>query len=119
VLLVDEDAAARDLMSKVLGARGYTVLEADQAETALAQADGRGSQVQLVISDLILPGVEGGKALAAVLASRHPAMRFLFVSGFTAGAMRHAGLLPEGARFLQRPFGPEALARAVREVLDG
>jgi hypothetical protein len=46
-------------------------------------------------------------------------MRFLFVSGFAAGAARHGGLLPEGARFLQRPFGPEALARAVREVLDG
>jgi PAS domain S-box-containing protein len=119
VLLVDEDAAARDLMSKVLGARGYTVLEADQAEAALAQADGRGAQVQLVISDVILPGGVGGKALAGLLASRHPAMRFLFVSGFTAGAVRHGGLLPESARFLQRPFGPEALARAVREALDG
>ena len=119
VLLVDEDAAARDLLSKVLGARGYTVLEADQAETALAQADGRGAQVQLVISDVILPGGMGGEALAALLASRHPGMRFLFVSGYTAAAVRHGGLLPPGARFLQRPFGPEALARAVREVLDG
>jgi two-component system cell cycle sensor histidine kinase/response regulator CckA len=68
---------------------------------------------------VILPGGVGGKALAGLLASRHPAMRFLFVSGFTAGAVRHGGLLPESARFLQRPFGPEALARAVREALDG
>ena len=119
MLLVDEDAAARDLLSKVLGARGYTVLEADQAETALAQADGRGAQVQLVISDVILPGGVGGEALAALLASRHPGMRFLFVSGYTACAVRYGGLLPPSARFLQRPFGPEALARAVREVLDG
>jgi len=67
---------------------------------------------------VILPETGGGK-LAGQLAGRHPGMRFLFVSGYTAGALRHSGMLPEGARFLQRPFSPQALARAVREALDG
>jgi two-component system cell cycle sensor histidine kinase/response regulator CckA len=106
-------------MRKVLSARGYAVLEADQADLALAQADGRGTPVQLVISDVILPGDTGGRALAELLSSRHPGMRFLFISGYTAGAVRHSGMLPEGVRFLQRPFSPEALSRAVREILDG
>jgi DNA-binding NtrC family response regulator len=119
VLLVEEEAGARDLMRKALTVRGYTVLEADRAEMALAQADGQVASVQLVICDVILPGETGGRELAGLLSSRHPGMRFLFVSGYTAGAVRHSGMLPEGARFLQRPFGPEALARAVREALDG
>ena len=119
VLLVEDEAEVRDLMRKVLSARGYAVLEADQADLALVQADGRGTPVQLVISDVILPGDTGGRALAGLLSSRHPGMRFLFISGYTVGAVRHSGMLPEGARFLQRPFSPEALARAVREVLDG
>jgi len=119
VLLVEDESAARDLVRKVLSDRGYTVLEAERADQALAQADGHGGSVQLVICDVILPGDMNGRALAGLLSSRNPGLRFLFISGYTAGAVRRAGMLPEGARFLQRPFSPEALARAVREVLDG
>ncbi len=117
VLLVEDDAGARDLMRKILTSCGYTVLEADQTDLALA--DGRWASVRLVICEVILPGEKGEGELAGLLASRHPGMRFLFVSGYTAGALRRCGMLPEGARFLQRPFGPQALARAVREALDG
>ena len=119
VLLVEEEAEARDLMGRALSARGYTVLEAERADLALAQADGGGTPVKLVICDVVLPGGTGGRELAGLLASRNPGMRFLFISGYTAAAVRHSGMLPEGARFLQRPFSAEALARAVREILDG
>jgi DNA-binding NtrC family response regulator len=119
VLLVEDEPGARDLVRKALSARGYTVLEADRAELALAQADGHGAPVQLVICNAVLPGEMNAGALAGLLSSRHPGLRFLFISGYSAGAVRHGGMLPEGARFLQRPFSPEALARAVREVLDG
>jgi PAS domain S-box-containing protein len=119
VLLVEDEPAARDLMRRALSACGYAVLEADRAEAALALADGHAAPVQLVICDAVLQGEAGAKALASLLASKQPGMRFLFVSGYTAGALRQGGMLPEGARFLQRPFSPERLARVVREILDG
>jgi PAS domain S-box-containing protein len=122
VLLVEEEAGARDLMRTILAARGYAVLEADPAQLAPAEGPKPAVQVQvqvhLAICDVILPGQTGAGALAGKLASRHPGVRLLFVSGYTAGALRKNGLLPEGARFLPRPFGPQALARAVREALD-
>jgi DNA-binding NtrC family response regulator len=119
VLLVEDDAGARDLMRRVLTSRGYTVLEAEPAEPDSTRVDGGGTPVQLGICEVRLQGGSGGRRLPELLASRYPGMRFLFVSGYAAGALRSSGALPEGARFLQRPFGPQALARAVREALDG
>jgi PAS domain S-box-containing protein len=119
VLLVEDEAGARDLMRKILTGRGYTVLEADPTDLATDRAWAPGLPVQLAICDVVLPGQTGAGALARMLASRHPGARCLFVSGYTAGALRKSGMLAEGARFLQRPFGPQSLARAVREALDG
>jgi two-component system cell cycle sensor histidine kinase/response regulator CckA len=118
VLLVEDEAAVRDLVRRVLASRGYTVLEADRASTALALVDGRGEPLQLVICDVVLPGGLGGRELARALAGRHPEARFLFISGYTPSAVLQGGLLAEGGNFLQKPFSPEALARKVREVLD-
>jgi hypothetical protein len=106
-------------MRRILTARGYTVLEAEQSGPAPAQDGGRGVPVQLGICEVPLPGEGMAGRQPELLASRYPGMRFLFVSGYAAGALRHSGVLPAGARFLQRPFGPLALARAVREALDG
>ncbi len=119
VLLVEDDAGARDQMRKILKESGYMVLEADPADSGPGQVDGRGVSVRLAICELHLPGAEAGSGLPGPLVTRYPGMRLLFVSGYTAGALRLSGTLPEGARFLQRPFGPQALARAVREALDG
>jgi signal transduction histidine kinase len=118
VLLVEDDAGARDLMRNILKERGYTVLEAGPADFGPGQADGRGASVRLAICELHLPGEAVGSGLPGPLVTRYPGIRLLFVSGYTAGALRQSGTLPEGARFLQRPFGPQALARAVREALD-
>jgi PAS domain S-box-containing protein len=118
VLLVEDEPAVRDLVRRVLTSRGYTVLEADQAESALTLTDGRTAPFRLAICDVVLPGRMGGRELAGELADRHPESRFLFISGHSAGAAQQAGLLEEGVPFLQKPFSPEALARKVREVLD-
>ncbi|MCJ7831638.1 MAG: ATP-binding protein [Dehalococcoidia bacterium] len=119
VLVVEDEAAVRDLIRRVLASRGYTVLEADRAASALALVDGRGDPIPLIISDVVMPGGMGGRELAGVLAGRHPESRFLFISGYTPSAVLQGGLLEEGVHFLQKPFNPEALARKVREVLDG
>ena len=119
VLVVEDEAAVRDLIRRVLASRGYTVLEADRAASALALVDGRGDPIPLIISDVVMPGGMGGRELAGVLAGKHPESRFLFISGYTPSAVLQGGLLEEGGHFLQKPFSPEALARKVREVLDG
>jgi CheY-like chemotaxis protein len=119
VLVVEDEAAVRDLIRRVLASRGYTVLETDRAASALALVDGRGDPIPLIISDVVMPEGMGGRELAGVLAGRHPESRFLFISGYTPSAVLQGGLLEEGVHFLQKPFNPEALARKVREVLDG
>jgi PAS domain S-box-containing protein len=116
VLLVEDEAAVRDLIRRVLASRGYTVLEADGADSALTLMDGHGEPIHLVISDVVLPGRLGGRELAELLNGRHPEARFLFISGYTASGVLQDGLV--SGSFLQKPFSPEALARKVREVLD-
>jgi PAS domain S-box-containing protein len=117
VLLVEDEPAVRELAARVLRGQGYTVLEAPNGAEALGLARQRQGAVHLLVTDVVMPGLSG-KALVAKLSSICPGLKVLFMSGYTDDAIIHQGVLESGMAFLQKPFGPQALARKVRGVLD-
>jgi PAS domain S-box-containing protein len=117
VLLVEDQTEVRKLTSRILEARGYTVLPAENAGEAVQLAERYLKRIDLLLTDVVMPGVNG-RELALQLAAQRRDLKVLFVSGYTGEAIRQHGLLERGAAFLQKPFSPEVLARKVREVLD-
>ncbi len=117
ILLVEDEAAVRTLARQVLQQCGYTVLEAFDGEDALGVDARHTNPVHLLLTDVVMPRM-GGRELAERLARRRPELRVLYLSGHNEDAILRHGLLTEQAHFLAKPFGPEVLARKVREVLD-
>ena len=117
VLLVEDDDKVRDVVAMALRDAGYTVLEARSGASALAYADEHREPIHLVITDLVMPGMNG-RELVERWRARHPETRALFMSGYTDATAHSQGGLPVGAAFIQKPFAPSALARRVREVLE-
>jgi len=115
VLVVEDDSAVRSLMATVLRRRGYRVLVAHDGAHALRICDEYLAPIQLLITDVVMPRMNG-VAVADAVRERRPETRVLFVSGYTAGApIDLSGRGAEG--FLPKPFTPAALARKVRTVL--
>ena len=117
ILLAEDDEILRPLTKGLLAKLGYTVLEAESAEQALAVAGARQGPIHLLMTDVVMPGASG-RELARRLAQSRPETRVLYVSGYTDDAIVHHGMLEPGLNFLQKPFTPAGLARKVREVLD-
>ena len=118
LLLVEDEDAVRALVRNVLKERGYRVMEASRGEDALELADQYWGQIDLLVTDVVMPQMSG-RELARRLANLHPQIKVLYISGYTDNAVWHQGGLDSGGAFLQKPFSPEALARKVREVLGG
>lgn len=118
VLLVEDEKAVRALVRRVLRQSGYTVLEAQQANKALRICRQYEEPIDLLITDVVLPGGTSGPDLARDLKGTHPEMEVLYISGYTDNAIVHRGVLDPGVAFMQKPFTPAALARKVRQVLD-
>ncbi|HEY3283141.1 MAG TPA: ATP-binding protein [Armatimonadota bacterium] len=117
LLIVEDDEAVRALLSHILGTSGYTVLVASQGTEALELFRAESEHIDLVITDVIMPGMNG-RELAARLQEIRPATKVLFVSGYTNDAIAQHGVLDRGVAFLPKPFTTDALARKVREVLE-
>ena len=117
ILLVEDEAQLRDLTRSVLAARGYSVLEAGGPVEAERLAEKHGATIHLLLTDVIMPGISG-RELAKRLAARFPAMRVLYMSGYTYNVIAQDGTLERGVAFLQKPFTPSTLVEKVREVLD-
>jgi two-component system, cell cycle sensor histidine kinase and response regulator CckA len=117
ILLAEDDDMLRPLAKGLLEKLGYKVLEARNAEEALATARDRSGPIHLLVADVVMPG-RSGRELARQLAETRPATKVLYVSGYTDDAIVHHGMLEPGLHFLQKPFTPAVLARKVREVLD-
>jgi PAS domain S-box-containing protein len=112
VLLVEDEAAVREVARTVLDRLGYQVLSAASGEEALTLADRHQGALHLLLTDVVLPG-RSGPEVASALRTRRPACRVLYMSGYPENLA--AGLA--GVAFLPKPFSPEALARKLREVL--
>jgi CheY-like chemotaxis protein len=118
VILVVEDAAAvRTVARQVLERFGYSVLEAPDGKTALYLAARYNGRIDLLMTDVVMPGMSG-RILASRFTAMRPATRVLFASGYTDDAALHLGVLEKGVHYIQKPFTPEGLARKVRFVLD-
>ena len=117
ILLVEDEESVRQLVREVLQSKGYKVLEADRGDTALRIAAAHAGRIDLLISDIVLPGM-AGQELGKQLLANNPVTKVLYLSGYTEEAVVHQGMLDAGAAFLQKPFMLQALARKVRDVLN-
>jgi PAS domain S-box-containing protein len=117
VLLVEDDAAVRHLEGAVLRHRGYNVVEAASGDEAVALLTSHGTDIHILLSDIVMPGM-GGRELAERAALLRPGIKVLLMSGYTDDPVVQCQIRDRTVAFLQKPFPPDALARKVREVLD-
>ncbi|MCK4894484.1 MAG: response regulator, partial [Calditrichia bacterium] len=117
ILLVEDDQGVRDVSEMILREFGYQVLKAENGEEALQVIEKNGKEIQLMITDLVMPGMSG-KELTDRLSGLENGFKVLYLSGYTDEAIVHHGILDKGINFLAKPFGTEELLRKVREILD-
>lgn len=117
VLLVEDDDAVRELAEVILSSQGYKVISANGPKRAEEIAAAQGKEIDLVLTDVIMPSLSG-RELVRKLMALNPKLRVLYMSGYTDNVIAQGGVLEEGLAFLQKPFTPRALAQKVREVLD-
>jgi two-component system, cell cycle sensor histidine kinase and response regulator CckA len=118
ILVVEDEAAVRVLVRRVLNRNGYRVLEAGSGPEALRLLESTTDPVHLLLTDVVMPGMSG-RELADRLAPDHPRMAILYMSGYTDEAIVQHGVLDAGIALLEKPFAPELLLRQVRGILDG
>ena len=116
ILVVDDDAAVRVVLARILTRAGYTVLTAGAPSEAEAVAAGHPGDIHLLMTDLMLPDMDGGE-LARRLRAARPAARVLYTSGYTNESVVRSGLIPADVPFLSKPFTIDEVVPKVREAL--
>jgi CheY-like chemotaxis protein len=117
ILLVEDETALRKLTRNLMELCGYTVLEAKSVHDAVEIGRQYGSTIHLLLTDVVMPGMNGPE-LARQLAAVRPAIKVLFMSGYTGQSFSGTGALEPGSHFLQKPFTRGGLAQKIRETLD-
>jgi CheY-like chemotaxis protein len=117
ILLVEDDLSVLKLTEKILKGLGYTVLTADTPLEAMKLAKGYSNTIHLLVTDVIMPEMNGRK-LSEQLQFQYPDLKCIFMSGYTANAIAHHGVLDKDMEFIQKPFSKADLAKIVRKVLD-
>jgi PAS domain S-box-containing protein len=117
VLVVEDESGVRHLARDVLASHGYRVIEAADGDEALRLVEGRVESIDLLLTDVVMPGMSGAE-LARRFQALRPNARVLFASGYADDAVVSHGVQHDGVPFLQKPFEPDDLVRRVREVLD-
>jgi CheY-like chemotaxis protein len=118
ILVVEDQAELRSLICEVLGDAGHTVLAAANGLEALARAESHAGPVHLLLTDVVMPGMNG-RELAERLTALRPELRVLFVSGYARDVIAKRGVLEERVDLLEKPFSRANLLRRVRRALDG
>src|ERR1700687_2127024 len=117
ILLVEDETNLRRLARQYLETQGYKILEAEDGAAALQIVDGYEGTIDLLFTDVIMPGMNG-RELATQVTKLLPGIRVLYMSGYTENEVGHDGTLDAGINLLQKPFSLPALKDRVREVLD-
>jgi|GEM_PF-1354132 len=117
ILLVEDESAILELGKSILEQYGYTVISAATPDEAMLRASQYAGKIHLLLSDVVMPGMNG-KELHDRLILLRPELKTLYMSGYTADAIAHHGVIEAGVNFLQKPFSDYTLAATVRQVLD-
>lgn len=116
ILVVEDDSAVREHVAAQVRSLGYYVLEASTGTDALETLSR--SPIDLLFTDVVMPGGMGGRELAEAAIKLHPKLKILFTSGYTENSIVHNGRLDLGVKLLSKPYRREQLAAKIREVLD-
>jgi PAS domain S-box-containing protein len=116
ILLVEDDPAVRNLSARMLERMGYHTITAACGSDALAAAAAYAGEIDLLLTDVVMPHMNGAQ-LAAELRGSRPDIRIVYVSGYTENTAAHLGVLDAGVDFLAKPFTREALALTLRQSL--
>ena len=119
ILLVDDERVLRRLMARVLKVEGYEVVEAGSGAEARAVWADRADSIDLLLTDMVLPGDQTGRQLAEALAQARPSLKIIFTSGYSPDFTAAGFTLEEGVNFLRKPHTLAQLVRIVRNCLDG
>ncbi len=117
ILVVEDEKAVRDLTVKLLQQMGYTILTAASGAEAVEISQAHPGAIALLLTDVVMPNMSG-RQLAAVLLQSRPAMRVLYLSGYTEDTVVHHGVLDASVDFLPKPFSREVLSRKLRAILS-
>src|SRR5207249_2552963 len=117
ILLVEDDAAVRELVSAMLTAKGYNVLVSQQPQDVGTICERHSGRIHLLLTDMVLPGMSG-REIAKHIGALRPDVKILFMSGYTDEALAHSHGFEGEFEFLQKPFSAVTLTSKVREVLD-
>ncbi len=115
ILIVEDNELVRNLTSEALKQYGYTVIEAPGGEPALKITREYGEKIDLLLTDVVMPGLNG-RELADQILSFRPGIKVLYMSGYSNNAIVQQGVLTPGLAFIEKPFSPETLAEKVRQV---
>ena len=118
ILLVEDQPEILNICKMMLENLGYKVFTASTIEDAFECADKFASGINLLITDVIMPKMNG-RDLANQLLSQNPRLKLLYMSGYTSDILSPHGVLEEGMHFIQKPFCLKDLSDKVRETLDG
>jgi two-component system, cell cycle sensor histidine kinase and response regulator CckA len=119
ILVVEDENIVRMVVTRALSKCGYHILEASDAPKALKVAEEFAGRIDLLLTDIVMPGGMSGCELAEKLSQSRPEMSLLYMSGYPYETIASKGLLPNGVRFLEKSFSANVLCERVRETLAG
>jgi len=117
ILMVEDEEMVRELIVRVISGQGYNVLVANDGQEALTIFKSHEGPIDLMVTDVMMPGMSGDE-LAERVRELAPALKVIYLSGYTANAIAARGILQPGVHLIQKPFEPNALLAKIREVID-
>ena len=117
ILVVDNETVVLDLVTNILKGDGYTIITAQNGDEAVKIAGPHLGNIDLVLTDIIMPGMSGGELMSRLRVLK-PELRVLYMSGYTKYTVDNHGILESVKSFIWKPFSPAELRLKVREVLD-